>query len=224
MDRKQTDADGRLTEIPRPTLGGLAVALCALPLLVLFTGTIGFEVTPIGEIALRWLAAAIVVGIAVGVEGRSRTDLGFRRPSPVDVAYLVGTTVAALLVFAGTDPLVTALGLPVSEGAGAMTTGVGVGLAFAGAVTTGVVEEVLYRGYAIERLIEFSGTPAVAGGISWGAFTIAHAAVWPVGNLVQIAAVSGVFTAVYLRRRTLFPVIGSHVLVWGLAVLGEVYG
>ncbi|WP_434523048.1 lysostaphin resistance A-like protein [Halorubrum sp. AS12] len=105
-----------------------------------------------------------------------------------------------------------------------MTTGVGVGLAFGRAVTTGVVEEVLYRGYAIEQLIKYSPHPAIAGGISWGIFTLVHAVVWPAGNLVQIATVSAVFTLVYLRRRSLFPVIASHVLVWCLAVLGQIYG
>jgi membrane protease YdiL (CAAX protease family) len=165
-----------------------------------------------------------VIGIAILLEGCSLPDLGFRRPTVTDFGYAIGTTLAALFVFAGTDPLVTALGLPVSTGAGAMTTGVGFGLAFGRAVTTGVVEEVLYRGYAIEQLIEYSQKPAIAGGISWGTFTLAHAVVWPVGNLVQVATVSGVFTLVYLHRRSLVPVIASHVSVWCLAVLGQVYG
>ena len=91
-------------------------------------------------------------------------------------------------------------------------------------MTTGVVEEVLYRGYAIEQLIAYSPRSAIAGGISWGIFTLAHAIVWPIGNLVQIATVSAVFTFVYLRRRNLFPVIASHVLIWCLAVLGQIYG
>lgn len=97
-------------------------------------------------------------------------------------------------------------------------------LAFGIAVTTGIVEEVLYRGYAIERLIEYTESSIIAGGVSWGTFTLAHAVVWPVGNLVQVATVSAIFTLVYTRRRSLFPVIGAHVLVWCLAVLGQIYG
>jgi membrane protease YdiL (CAAX protease family) len=127
-------------------------------------------------------------------------------------------------VFAGTDPVVAALGLPVAEDAGVMAAGVGLGIALAGAVTTGIVEEILFRGYPIERLLAYTDSPLVACGLAWGVFTLAHAVVWPVGNLLQIAAVAAVFTIVYLRRRTLVPVISAHVLVWAFAVMGQYFG
>jgi membrane protease YdiL (CAAX protease family) len=213
----------RLTEIPPLTAGNLALALFALPLFSLLGRTL-VEVAPVGELIIQWCIAGAVVGIAVGIEEQSLADIGFRRPTWLDLGYTVVTATAALLVFALTDPVVATLGLPMTAGAGTMAAGVGIGGALAGAVTTGVVEEVLFRGYAIERLLEYTNSPPVAGGLAWGAFTIAHATVWPVGNLVQIAAVAGVFTGVYLRRRTLFPVIGAHVLVWAVAVLGQFYG
>ncbi len=224
MNYKQRYSDSWVTEIPRSTVVNLVIALCALPMFALLEQTTRLELPPSGEIVLLWVVAVTVIGVAIGLEACSSSDLGFRRPTKIDFVYLIGTTVASLLVFVGTDPLVTALGLPVSEDSTAMTAGVGLELAFAGAVTTGIVEEVLYRGYAIERLIGYSESPAIAGGISWGTFTVGHAVVWPIGNLVQVATVSAVFTLVYLRRRTLFPVIGSHVLVWCLAVMGQVYG
>jgi membrane protease YdiL (CAAX protease family) len=102
--------------------------------------------------------------------------------------------------------------------------GAGLGVALAGAVTTGVVEELLFRGYPIECLLDYTDSALVAGGTTWVVFTVAHAAVWPVGNLLQIAAVAAVLTVVYLRRRTLVPVAGAHALVWILAVLGQFYG
>ena len=224
MSQEKRSLGGWTTEVPRPTVANLAIALCVLPLFALLERTVPFHTSPVGEIAFRWVVVVAVGGVAVAIEGCSLADLGFRRPTAIDLTYVLGTTLAAFLVFAGTDPLVTALGLPISAGAGAVSTGFGVGLAFVRAVTTGVVEEVLYRGYAIERLIEYSPSPAIAGGISWSVFTLAHAVVWPIGNLVQIAAVSAAFTLVYLRRRSLFPVIGSHVLVWCLAVVGQTYG
>ncbi|WP_066414639.1 CPBP family intramembrane glutamic endopeptidase [Halorubrum aethiopicum] len=224
MSQEKTSFGGWTAEIPRPTVANLAIALCVLPLFALLERTVRFHPSPVGEIAFQWGCVAAVVGVAVAIEGCSLADLGVRRPTATDLAYALGTALAAFLVFAGTDPLVTALGLPTSAGAGAMSTGVGIGLALVRAVTTGVVEEVLYRGYAIERLAEYTPRPAIAGGISWGAFTLAHAVVWPIGNLLQVAAVSAAFTLVYLRRRSLFTVIGSHVLVWCLAVLGHAYG
>ncbi|MFC7076863.1 CPBP family intramembrane glutamic endopeptidase [Haloarcula halophila] len=222
-DQPHVEAPG-LGAIPPLTICCLALSLFGLPLLALLTETGGLSVSPLAQIALQWLVVALVVGVAVGYNGRSFAEIGCRRPGWLDVGYLLGTAVVALVVFVATDPLVAALGLPVESGAGAMSAGVGIGLALASAVTTGIVEEVLFRGYPIERLLAYTGSPLVAGGITWGAFTVGHAVVWPLGNLLQIAAVSAVLTVVYLRRRTLVPVTGAHVLVWVLAALGQVYG
>lgn len=213
----------RLTDIPPVTAGNLALSLLALPLIALL-GEKVVEIGPIAELAVQWGLVAAVVGVAASGEDQSFAEIGFRRPTWIDLGYTLATVVAALLVFAGTDPVVEALGLPVAGDAGTMTAGVGVGLALARVATTGIVEEILFRGYPIERLAAHTGSPLAAGGLTWGVFTVAHAAVWPVGNLLQVAAVAAVLTAVYLRRRTLFPVIGAHVLVWALSVMGQYYG
>ena len=55
-------------------------------------------------------------------------------------------------------------------------------------------------------------------------FTAVHALNWLLGSLLQTALVSAILTVVYLRRRTLAPVIGAHVLVWAFAALGQFYG
>ncbi|MCS3658078.1 CPBP family intramembrane glutamic endopeptidase [Salinibacter ruber] len=217
------DLLSRLADIPPVTAGNLALSLLALPLIALL-GERVVEIGPIAELAVQWGLVAAVVGVAVSDEDQSFAEIGFRRPTWGDLGYTLATAVAALLVFAGTDPVVEALGLPVAGDAGTMTAGVGVGVALARVVTTGIVEEILFRGYPIERLVAYTGSPLVAGGLTWGVFTFAHAAVWPAGNLLQVAAVAAVLTAVYLRRRTLFPVIGAHVLVWALSVMGQYYG
>lgn len=223
MGNTRSSPVSRLARIPPSTAANVLLALFALPLLALSNRTGVINVGPVGELAIQWGLAVAVVSIAVGVEDRSAAELGFRRPARIDFGYLLATAAAALLVFAGTDPLVAALGLPVGEDAGRMAADVGLEMALAGAITAGIVEEVLFRGYPIERLLECTDSPLLAGGSVWCVFTAAHAAVWPLGNLFQIAAVAALFTAVYLRRRTLAPVIGAHVLVWTFSVLGQFY-
>ena len=213
-----------LTRLPPVTTATLALAILGLPGFVVAVGALDASVPPVATIAVYWLLAGVVLAVAVGVENLSLADVGFRRPAWVDVGYLLGTAVAVLLVYALTDPLVSALGLPVSDDAGAISAGAGVGVALARAVTVGVVEEVLYRGYPIERMLDYTDSPLVAGGVTWGVFTLAHAASWPLGNLLQTALAAAVLTVVYLRRRTLVPVAGAHVLVWVFAALGQVYG
>lgn len=214
----------QLRTVPPLTACIIGFSLLALPAFVLLAETLSMKVSPAAELAVQWGVAALVVGTAVAVENRSFAAIGFRRPAWADIGYLLGTSVVALFVFVLTDPLVAALGLPVGEDAGTLATGVGLELALVGAVTTGVVEEVLFRGYPIERLLEYTDSHLVAGGLTWAVFTVAHTVVWPLGNLLQIAAVAGVLTLVYLRRRTLVPVLGAHVLVWAFAVLGQFYG
>lgn len=213
-----------LSHLPPLTIGNLALALLGLPLFVVLLEVTSTDIQPIATIGVQLALALVVIGIAVRGEGLSLADLGFRRPSLVDLGYVLATSVAILLIYIGTRPLVESLGLPVSNGANAMGAGAGIGVALALSVTTGVVEEILYRGYPIERLLAYTDSPLVAGGATWIVFTAAHAVNWPLGTLLQTSVVAAVLTVVYLRRRTLVPVAGAHALVWVVATLGRFYG
>lgn len=214
----------RLETLPRAALLTLAVSLLALPGFAFLARRVGVGDLAVVRVAVQWTIALAVVALATRLEGRSLAALGFRRPGWVDLGYLLVTAVATLLVFVATGPLIESLGLPVRDGATAMSAGATLAVALLGAVTTGVVEEILFRGYPIERLIDATGSPLVAGAVTWGAFTLAHAAYWPLGNLLQVSLAAAVLTGAYLRRRNLVPVVGAHVLVWAFAVLGQFYG
>lgn len=213
----------KLADIPPVTGCNMAIALLALPLFALLEPAV-IEVAQVGELVIQWGIVCTVTGVAIGSEGQSFANIGFRRPSWLDIVYAFVTVIAVLLVFVFADPIVARLGLPVAEAVGTMTTGVSIGVALAGAVTTGIVEEILFRGYPIERLLAYTDSSLLAGGLTWAIFTLAHAVVWPVGNLLQIAAVAAILTAVYIRRRTLVPVISAHVLVWVFAIMGQYFG
>lgn len=213
-----------VTRLPPLTLGNLALALLGLPLFVVFLGVTSIPVQTTTTIGVYWVLALIVLGIAVTGENVRLADLGFRRLGLIDVGYLFVTAVVILLIYAGTRPVIEALGLPVSGGTGAVGGGAGIGVALLHAVTVGIVEEILYRGYPIERLLSYTESPLVAGGITWLVFTAAHAVNWPIGSLLQTALVAALLTVVYLRRRTLVPVAGAHILVWVFVVLNQFYG
>lgn len=148
----------------------------------------------------------------------------FRRPSLIDIGYVIVTSVGIILVYSVTPPLIEALGLPASESGGLVGASTGIGVAIAYAVTVGIVEEIFYRGYPIERLLAFTDSSFIAGGTTWLVFTAAHTIHWPLGSLLQTSMVAAVLTVVYLRRRTLAPVVGVHVLVWVFVALGQFYG
>lgn len=222
--RHRTGLVAKLAGIPAVTQLTVAVALLALPVLVGLVDALGVALGPLAESGLQWAVALAVLGVVVGIEDRSLASVGFRRPAWRDLAYLVGTAAVVMAVFIAGPPLIAATGLPTTEGASSPEPTAGIGVALLGAVTTGVVEEILYRGYPLERLLEHTDSAAVAGTLTVAVFTLAHLVAWPVGNVVLVAAVSVVLTAVYLRRRTLVPVVGAHVGIWVLAVLGQYYG
>ncbi|WP_339105234.1 CPBP family intramembrane glutamic endopeptidase [Haloterrigena salinisoli] len=208
----------------RTTTAGLAIALFGLPLLSGATRALRIDLHPLVTIAAQWALLGLVVGLAIGVEGRSLRSLGVRRPSRRDAVPLLVAAVFGFLALAATGPLIDALGLPERRVTGLDVDRVGVGVAVASAITIGVVEEALYRGYAIERLTEYTGSARLAGGLSVAAFTLSHAVGWRLGDLLQVSLAALVFTLAYLYRRSLIPVVGAHIAIWLFGVLGAVYG
>ncbi|MDE2362246.1 MAG: CPBP family intramembrane metalloprotease [Hyphomicrobiales bacterium] len=80
-------------------------------------------------------------------------------------------------------------------------------------VTAGVVEEALYRGYAIERLTALTGRRWLAAIIALAAFSVAHVPFWGLAALATPIIGGGFFTIVYLWRRDLVACMTAHIVV-----------
>ncbi|WP_132060095.1 CPBP family intramembrane glutamic endopeptidase [Halorussus amylolyticus] len=222
MSRETRFAPFDFEHVETATAGGLLVALFALPLAGPAFDALGVTPPPVADIVIPWLFAGAVVGIVVSFEDRPVSSLGVRRPDVWDIPYAIAAFVGALLALVATDSVVSALGLAQTEGS-TLADGRTIGIALAGAISAGVVEEILYRGYPIERLLEATDSALAAGAISWLAFTLAHAPGYPAGHVVQVSLGALVFTLVYLRRRTLVAVVLAHVAVNVAGVLSAVY-
>lgn len=73
-----------------------------------------------------------------------------------------------------------------------------------------VFEELVYRGFAIERLTELMGSRSLAALISLTAFTLAHLSYWGWAHLLVAAWGGLVLTALYLWRRDLLSNMLAH--------------
>ncbi|MFB1063780.1 lysostaphin resistance A-like protein [Natrinema sp. H-ect4] len=207
------DAD----RLARPaTVIGFVLALFVPPLL----STSGIDTGPLVGNAIKWAIVAILLVIVVRFESDSLTSIGFIRPRLRDIGWALFLIVAVVSVFALTDPLVTALGLPTEQGIAQPSLAVGIG----SAITAGITEEIMFRGYPIERLIDAGYGPVAAGGLTWALFTVAHVGSgYPSGNLLQIAVAALIITVVYVRVRSLVPVILGHVVIDLVGVLAYVF-
>lgn len=78
------------------------------------------------------------------------------------------------------------------------------------AVAAGLVEEVLYRGYAIERLAAVVGRRWIAGVVALLAFALAHVPFWGWAAIATPLVGGAFFTIFYLWRRDLIACIVAH--------------
>jgi membrane protease YdiL (CAAX protease family) len=87
-------------------------------------------------------------------------------------------------------------------------------------VRAGVSEEVLFRGYPIERLQELTGSRLPAFGLPLIAFTLAHVGPWGWTHLIVAGFGGAMLTGLYVWRRNLWVSICAHCLIDGAAFLG----
>jgi membrane protease YdiL (CAAX protease family) len=86
-------------------------------------------------------------------------------------------------------------------------------------IRAAVGEEVLFRGYAIERLQRLTGSARLAGIISCVIFTILHVGYWGWGHILIAGFAGALLTILYIWRRNLWANILAHFIVDGAAFL-----
>lgn len=82
-----------------------------------------------------------------------------------------------------------------------------------------VVEEILFRGYLIEKLRRVTGNIWIAVPGSAAAFTYAHLAGWGAVQLIPVAAAGLIFALLYAWRRDLGSNMIGHFIADGLGFL-----
>lgn len=175
-----------------------------------------FADTPIGARIGRevvWVAlAALMLFWVTRVERLPLSSIGLVRPSWGTLGWGLAATVAlmatVMLTFAIIAP---ALGLKQNMAATRAVVQVPLWLLIARPIVAGVTEEILYRGYAIERLAFLTGRRWLAALIAGAAFLVVHAA-WGGAQLILVAFGTVIFVGLYLWRRDLPCVIIAHVL------------
>jgi len=213
-----TAADGVLTRFGGlPTAIGLFLALFLLPAIAA-SGLVEREIV---GIAIKWIVALSVIVLVLLLEGESLVSIGIVKPRLSDLGWAGVVVVSVVGMFVATGPIINALGLPTELSASMPSLAVGI----ASAITAGITEEILYRGYPIERLIDAELGPLAAGGITWLLFTVAHfGAGIPLGNFIQVGLAGLIITTIYIHVRSLVPVMLGHVAVDTVGVLLFFFG
>ncbi|MEM3096354.1 MAG: CPBP family intramembrane glutamic endopeptidase [Nitrososphaerota archaeon] len=110
-----------------------------------------------------------------------------------------------------TTPVVSALGLGTTSGGIAQLARVPIALRIAVVITAGITEEILFRGYPIERLNSLTGRLGLSALIAYVVFVLPHIPFWGLGGTIQIGVWS-IVTILYIKRRNLPACILMHIL------------
>ena len=175
-----------------------------------------FGDTPIGARIGReviWIAFGALTLIWVSrVERLPLSSIGLRRPSWGTLGWGLVASVALLatvmLTFAVIAP---ALGLKQNMAATARMVQVPLWLLLLTPIVAGVTEEILYRGYAVERLAFLTGRRWLAGLIAGAAFLVAHWS-WGATQMIVVAFGTAIMVGLYQWRRDLACCMFAHVL------------
>jgi membrane protease YdiL (CAAX protease family) len=186
--------------------------------LVLRIGEIGARV--VTEAAI-WLYGAIVLAIALVWETRTLASIGLHRFRFASLAFAIAGAVA--MVGAGALAAYVVYGLlhraPHSDAQAAALVNGSAAYAVCIAVRAGVIEEIFFRGLAIEQLTVLTGSRLLSAFLATAVFVVTHALHFEWIQLVPIAGVSIVLVGLYLWRRDLWANILAHIMVDGVGLV-----
>lgn len=163
---------------------------------------------------LKWLPTVAMTVYTYVVEDEDAASLGVRWDGP---RAFVKRVILGLVVMLGAnvvlDPLHERLGAEQMQSDMADFSDTGILERLFVALTAGVTEELLFRGYALERIESETGSRLLAAASSAVAFVLAHKSdTWSWKSLVLIAQPATLISAFYLRTRDLLAAMTVHAL------------
>jgi membrane protease YdiL (CAAX protease family) len=198
-------------------LVGLVVALFGVPLLwpLDLPTRVGWSVassTLVGSLT-NWLVVAALLLLVVRWERRSLASVGLRRPTRREALVALGAgVVAVVLGLLATGAAVVAFDVRQPETLSVIgRLSLPVKLALVG--TAVVSEEILWRGYPIERLTELTGRLWVGAAVSFVVFLGVHYPAWGLVGAIPQSVFTLALVGVYAWSRNAVASMLTHAVV-----------
>lgn len=172
-----------------------------------------------------WLLLLVMILWIYFVEKRTITSIGWKKLTIKTVFVAIGLGLVLFIVFGFANVVIQKLGLELNQEIAKMISSKSIPVLFLLVLRAAVVEEVLYRAYAFERINELTKSKWVAGLVPLIMFMLVHLS-WGIGHLLFVFIAGGLLTLMYISKRNLALNIIAHftVDVIALAVLPMMLG
>lgn len=202
---------------------GLVVALFGSPLIGQLNISDRITTTTAGSLLLNsgimWLLAASILVVVLYWENRSVASIGLEMPSRREAIVGGAAGVAGLVLgILATGIAVAAFQLEQPEALSTLgELSLPVKLVIVG--TAVITEEVLWRGYPIERLTELTGSLWIGAGASFIVFLAVHYPEWGLVGAIPQAVFTLALVGAYVKTRNVVACILTHTVINVVMVL-----
>jgi len=177
----------------------------------------------VGNEAIWWIYVTAMLLYVCAAERRPLSSIGFRAPGIKNIGIGIA---AGILLVAVLGALYFAILPALHLNDSVATTANGRALMatpfwwrFISTVRAAVSEEILFRGYAMERIQELTGSRTIATLLSCAVFTVDHVSSWGWSHEITVGTAGLALSLLYLWRRNLWVNIIAHFIVDAVSVL-----
>lgn len=165
-----------------------------------------------------WLLLLLIIVWIYFVEKRLITSIGWKKLTVRTVLSGIGLGLVVFILFGILTTVIQAIGLELSKETAELIASQSIPFLLLMALRAAVVEEVLYRGYAFERIYDLTKSKWIAGLVPVIIFTLVHYS-WGVGHLVFVFFAGSLFMLAYMSKRNLGLVMIAHFITDIIALL-----
>jgi len=178
----------------------------------------------VGNELIWWAAVALLLLYVVKIERRPLSSIGLRSPGlkNTGIGIALGVVTIALLgiLYLRVLPALHLEDHVADSANAAELLATPFWWRLVSTLRAAVAEEILFRGYALQRIEDLSGSKAAALLISCAVFTAEHLPAWGASHAIIVAVAALAFSLAYLWRRNLWVCIIAHFMVDAISVLG----
>ena len=198
----------------KKSLIGLIVFLGA-PFLLKF---LHIENILLREVGMWLLLLFFIILWVYFVEKRTIASIGWKKVTVKTIFGGIGLGLVAFILFGISNVVIQTIGLELNQEVGELFASQTFIVLLLISLRAAVVEEVLYRGYAFERINELTKSKWIAALVPVIIFMLMHLS-WGVGHLVFVFFAGGLFMLVYISKRNLGLVMIAHFVTDVIAML-----